>query len=63
MDVKEKRKQYYINNRDKISTNSKQDYNDNRLVRLQYYYDDIDIRKKYNSIIGLYMVLNILNKN
>ena len=38
MDIKEKRKQYYLNNKDKLLTYSKQYYNDNRLARLQYYY-------------------------
>ena len=49
MDVKEKRKQYYINNRDKLLTYSKQYYCDNRLARLKYYYNNIDVRKKYNN--------------
>ena len=31
MDIKEKRKQYYINNRDKILEKSKQYYHDNKL--------------------------------
>jgi len=65
MDSKEKRKQYYIQNKDKILekskqyylnnkdklllTYSKQYYYDNRLARLQYYHKNIDVRKKYNS--------------
>ncbi len=49
MDIKEKRKQYYLNNKDKLLTYSKQYYYDNRLARLQYYHDNIDVRKKYNN--------------
>ena len=37
MDSKEKRKQYYIDNRDKIIERNK-----------QYYYDNREERKKYN---------------
>jgi hypothetical protein len=37
MDIKEKRKQYYINNRDRIIERNK-----------QYYYDNLEERKKYN---------------
>ena len=37
MDIKEKRKQYYIDNRDKIIERNK-----------KYYYDNIEERKKYN---------------
>ena len=37
MDIKEKRKQYYINNRDRIIERNK-----------QYYYDNREERKKYN---------------
>ena len=40
MDVKEKRKQYYINNRDKLLTYSKQ------------YYHDIDLQD-YNIIMTI----------
>ncbi len=49
MDIKEKRKQYYLNNKDKLLTYSKQYYYDNRNARLQYYYDNLDVRKKYNN--------------
>ena len=38
MDVKEKRKQYYINNRDKLLTYSK-----------KYYYDNSNEKRKYNQ--------------
>ena len=38
MDIKEKRKQYYINNRDRILEQSK-----------KYYYDHIEQRKEYNN--------------
>ena len=48
MDIKEKRKQYYINNKDKLLTYSKQYYYDNRNARLQYYYDNREERQKYN---------------
>ncbi len=37
MDIKEKRKQYYIDNRDRILQRNK-----------QYYYDNIEGRQKYN---------------
>ena len=37
MDIKEKRKQYCINNRDRIIERNK-----------QYYYDNLEERKKYN---------------
>ena len=37
MDSKEKRQQYYINNRDRIIERNK-----------QYYYDNLEERKKYN---------------
>ena len=37
MDIKEKRKQYYIDNRDRILQRNK-----------QYYYDNIEERQKYN---------------
>ena len=37
MDVKEKRKQYYLNNKDKLLTYSK-----------QYYYEHKEERQKYN---------------
>ena len=50
MDIKEKRKQYYLNNKDKLLTYSKQYNHDNRLARLQYYYDNIDVRKKKMNI-------------
>ena len=48
MDIKEKRKQYYLNNKDKLLTYSKQYYYDNRNARLQYYYDNREERQKYN---------------
>jgi hypothetical protein len=51
MDIKEKRKQYYIDNRDKIIERNK-----------QYYYDNIEERKNIIMNIGLYMVINILKK-
>ena len=38
MDIKEKRKKYYIDNRDRIIERNK-----------QYYYDNIEERKKYNN--------------
>jgi hypothetical protein len=38
MDIKEKRKQYYIDNRDKILARNK-----------QYYYDNIEERQRYNT--------------
>ena len=38
MDVKEKRKQYYINNRDKLLTYSK-----------KYHYDNSKEKRKYNQ--------------
>ena len=38
MDVKEKRKQYYLNNKDKLLTYSK-----------QYYYENKEERQKYNK--------------
>ena len=38
MDIKEKRKQYYIDNRDRIIERNK-----------QYYYDNLEERKKYNN--------------
>ena len=38
MDIKEKRKQYYIDNRDKIIERNK-----------QYYYDNIEEKQKYNA--------------
>ena len=36
MDIKEKSKQYYINNRDRILEKSKQYYNDNKEERQKY---------------------------
>jgi hypothetical protein len=53
MDIKEKRKQYYLNNRDKILTYSRQYYYDNRIARLNYHYDNIEVRKDIVMIIGL----------
>ena len=38
MDIKEKRKQYYLNNRDRIIERNK-----------QYYYDNREERRKYNN--------------
>ena len=38
MDIKEKRKQYYIDNRDRIIERNK-----------QYYYDNKEERQKYNN--------------
>ena len=58
MDSKEKRKQYYLNNKDKLLTYSKQNYYDNRNARLQYYYDNLDVRNNIIMNIGLYMVIN-----
>jgi hypothetical protein len=49
MYIKDKRKQYYLSNKDKILTNSKQYYHDNRLARLQYYYDNIDVRNNNSN--------------
>ena len=39
MDSKEKRKQYYIDNRDRILERNKQYYYDNREERLKYNYE------------------------
>ena len=39
MDIKEKRKQYYIDNRDRILERNKQYYYDNREERLKYNYE------------------------
>ena len=39
MDIKEKRKQYYINNRDKILEKYKQYYHDNKEERQKYNYE------------------------
>ena len=39
MDIKEKRKQYYIDNRDIILEKNKQYYYDNREERLKYNYE------------------------
>jgi hypothetical protein len=36
MDIKEKRRQYYINNRDRIIEKSKQYYNDHKEESLKY---------------------------
>ncbi len=49
MDINEKRKRFYLNNKDEILTHSKQYQYDNRLARLQYNYDNIDVRKNYNN--------------
>ena len=38
MDIKEKRKKYYIDNRDRINERNK-----------QYYYDNIEERQRYNT--------------
>ena len=48
MDIKEKRKQYYLNNRNKIIERNKQYYYNNREKRLKYYYDNREERIKYN---------------
>jgi hypothetical protein len=56
--ILEKSKQYYLNNKDKLLTYSKQYYYDNRLARLQYHYKNIDVRKNIIVSIGLYMVIN-----
>ena len=39
MDIKEKRKQYYLDNRNKIIERNKQYYYDNREERLKYNYE------------------------
>jgi hypothetical protein len=39
MDVKEKMKQYYLNNKDKLLTYSKQYYYENREKRQKYNYE------------------------
>ena len=39
MDIKEKRKQYYIDNRDRILERNKQYYYDNREERQKYNYE------------------------
>ncbi len=57
MDIKERRKQYYLNNKDKLLTYSKQYYYENRPARLQYYHNNIDVRKTSMNI-GHYMVIN-----
>ena len=53
MDIKEKGKQYYLNNRDKILKKSKQYYHDNKDKILekskQYYHDNKEERQKYNN--------------
>ena len=53
MDIKERRKQYYLNNREKILEKSKQYYHDNKEEILekskQYYHDNKEERKKYNN--------------
>ena len=51
MDVKEKRKQYYIDNRDRIIERNK-----------QYYYENREERQKYNYEYWSIMVINILKK-
>jgi hypothetical protein len=53
MDIKKKDKQYYVNNWDKLLTYSKQYYCENRLAILQYYHDNIEVRKKLIMSIGL----------
>ncbi len=63
MDFKEKIKQHYLNNKDKLLTYSKQYYHDKRLARLQYYYDNLDVIIIIIIInIGLYMIINTQNK-
>ena len=53
MDSKEKRKQYYIDNRDKIIERNKKYYHDNKDERQkynrEYYYDNRQERLKYNN--------------
>ena len=39
MDIKEKKRQYYIDNRDRILERNKQYYYDNREERLKYNYE------------------------
>ena len=39
MDIKEKRKQYYIDNRDRILESNKQYYHDNKEERQKYNYE------------------------
>ena len=39
MDIKEKRIQYYIENRDRILERNKQDYHDNKEERQKYKYE------------------------
>ena len=51
MDIKEKRKKYYIDNRDRIIERNK-----------QYYYNNIEERKNIIMNICLYMVINMLKK-
>ena len=48
MDIKEKRKQYYIDNRDRILERNK-----------QYYYDNREERINIIMNIGLLMVISI----
>ncbi len=48
MDIKEKRKQYYLDNRNKIIERNKQYYYNNKEKRLKYYYDNREERIKYN---------------
>ncbi len=50
----EKSKQRYLNNKDKVLIPySKQYYYDNRLARLQYYHNNIDVRKNIIMNVGL----------
>ena len=65
MDIKERRKQYYLNNREKILEKSKQYYHDNKEEILekskQYYHDNKDkILEKSNNIT---MIIKKKDKN
>ncbi len=51
MDIKEKRKQYYIDNKDKLLEKSKQYYNNNK-----------EERQNIIVNIGLYMDINMLKQ-
>ena len=63
MDVKEKRRQYYINNKDRILEKSKQYYHDNKEQRQKYnqdywalhghkYVDKRKVDEKFKEVIN-----------
>ena len=51
MDITERKKQYYIDNKERIKENA-----------LRYYYDNKEKRIEYNKGFGIYISINILNK-